>query len=318
MPKIAPSVIKNMRKLLKLSQTELAIKAKIDKQTVCRLESGKQTNANRTTVARLCEAFSNSLNADVTAVILSGDAPMPTRESPQPAREHKSQLNLRIDDAARNALDLVARRYKVRPSQIIEIAPLLFLSAAEASLQQRRDRIAALQAIVDDPLGAAGLLPHLNDQFGYSHIANEVISAEKNSIDKRDLFGEKIGADTQNSEALRPDYDEETQNPFSVFLNELAKKLANLGTFESWAPHSSPDYRVCHDEAALYVDGDLAAADAILRGEVLLSEMRKDPNLRKEEAAPQRAEWLRQHRKHEAGISDLMEFIEPVKEGSSP
>jgi hypothetical protein len=47
-------------------------------------------------------------------------------------------MNLSVDAACRNALNLVAHRYQVTRQQIVEAAPLLFFIIAEQCLKELR------------------------------------------------------------------------------------------------------------------------------------------------------------------------------------
>jgi len=89
----------------------------------------------------------------------------------------------------------------------------------------------------------------------------------------------------------KDDYDENTENPFTVFLSDLAKQLGDLAEFDEWSAAGSPNYTVCPDEAAKLVGGDEELAREILAGNVALHEMPK--KLKKREATKERAEWVR-------------------------
>ena len=284
MHQIDPVVLKKLRDARKWTQDDLARQSKINKQTISRLERGEQRRTRQRTVNSLCTVFK------IDAAVLAGKSPLPEQQHQAPFLGMKSQLNVRIDNAARNALALVALRYNIRASQIIELAPFLFLWAAEQSLRRRRDRLAELKRKLSEAEGLRGQFPHLSNRVGYFPSADNVIWAEEKSIEASDLFGRRIG-EADYDDTLSEDFMEETENPLTVFLRDIAEQLSAVAEFEDWSPFSSPNYRICPDEAAKLVGGDLERADEILRGLVALHEMPME--MRKADLTRERAEWVR-------------------------
>ena len=145
MKKIDQDILKRLRSAKGWSQEQLAENTKfqgfpkIDKQTISRLERGDREKTRGRTIEQLARALK------VEPDVLTGEAPFPELEvESEPIQ--KSQLNVRVSRAARNALHLVAQRYVgLEPSQIVELAPFLFCWAAEASLRQRRERLKQLE-----------------------------------------------------------------------------------------------------------------------------------------------------------------------------
>ena len=82
---------------------------------------------------------------------------------------------IRIATSPRNALTLVSRRYGIEPSQIVELAPFLFLWAAEASLRQRRERIAEVERAYEAARAAENALLVRGREF---HLLRRENSAE--------------------------------------------------------------------------------------------------------------------------------------------
>ena len=115
-------------------------------------------------------------------------------------------MKLRIGSAARNALTLVALRYKIKREHVIEIAPLLFFIAAEQSLRVRQEKITGMVASARALLALYDGIPHLPS---YWPVDEGVVSSEEESIKARDLFGKKVleGAPHLMSERHK-DYDE--------------------------------------------------------------------------------------------------------------
>ena len=82
---------------------------------------------------------------------------------------------------------------------------------------------------------------------------NEGIAAEENSIDKADLFGERLFSDT--SILMDDFFDPSTDNPFTSYLHELKAELDILGVVDVGSgnlifgsPLKFPDYNICRDE----------------------------------------------------------------------
>jgi hypothetical protein len=112
--------------------------------------------------------------------------------------------------------------------------------------------------------------------------SEEKFAAESNSIDSRGLFG--ISLDAEGFEA----YDQYAANPFAIFLNSLAEEIGADASFDGYGWRDYPFYRVCEQDAALLVGGDKELAEAILEGQVALSEMPKGIGRGEEQAL-----WVR-------------------------
>jgi hypothetical protein len=199
----------------------------------------------------------------------------------------KDQLNVRVSREARNALSLVTMRYRVQPSQVVELAPFLFSWAAEASLRHRRERLKQLE-------DAAETLQKLErDTFDISfvdieppdspHFLTEQIMRENRSIELEDLFGEFKQED--------PDFylDVNAIDPFTAFLWNLVADFPDI-SFEGWFPEGSPSYEVCPETAAQLFGGNRDVAAIILKGFVSLSEIPKE--IRRPEMVKERVEWV--------------------------
>jgi hypothetical protein len=196
-------------------------------------------------------------------------------------------MKLRIESAARNALTLVALRYRISRESIIEIAPLLFFIAAEQCLQQRRERIGELRASADALFDLQRGIRHLPPHWP---VDESVVSSEEQSIKARDLFGKKVLEDApQFMSELDVDFDEAEQNPFVTFLRDGLSKISNSPeTVESvrWTPGLWPSYEICTEEAANVVGNDAKAVHAIVCGAAALREIPKG-------SPEQRADWAR-------------------------
>lgn len=271
MARIEPSVLKRLRTAKNWSQQELAEKTerrgrpKIDKQTISRLERGERTTSRNRTIQQLADALG------VAPAVLTGNSPIPQMKQDEQATP-KTQFNVRIEAATRNALYLLAERYFVRPWQVIELAPFLFCWAAEASLRQRRERIKQVEQACKDAKNREREISYFPaPNLTYSE---EKIAAENDSINRQDLFG--IFLQDANLLDGHFSFDDWDENPFAVFLDGLASEFSEVTEFAGWSSLDSPEYRICPEEALRIAGGDSDAADAIHRGDVPLFEMPKE------------------------------------------
>jgi len=226
---ICPEALKTLRKQKGWSQIQLAEKSHCSKEQISRWERGQSLKLNSNSRERLTKVFGVSWE-ELT-------------RPPKPNDEYESkwfptvQLNVRVRPEARAALILACLRYKVRPADIIELAPLLFLITAEKSLAARQTKIDAIdeqwERAAEESTKAA---PHLAPAFFIPSDANEAIASEQESIRRREVFGPEESFDVD-------DYD-----PFVVHLKHLLKDLPD-GLIEDLSPRYSrgPDYRIAED-----------------------------------------------------------------------
>lgn len=308
MDNIKPSVLTELLKDNGLSLADLAKRARLNKQTIWRLTSGKVSKARDHTIEKIARV----LNVD--RKVLSGEMRAPKPSSDCEPTISKFQLNVRISTAARNSLNLVARRYGVEASQIVELAPLLFCWVAETSLRQRRDRISEVERACENVRNLELEIRHFPvPNFTCSE---EKIAAEHESIDRRDLFGAWF---YEEADLLDPAFrhDVGTENPFAMFLRNLVAGMGDIAKFEGWSGDGSPKYRVCPEEAAELIGGDKDRADEILRGEVALNEIPKE--LRSAKKAKERAEWIRDKAaEYRRRVTDNLAEIDRVLESREP
>jgi len=273
MPKIVPAVLRQLRTAKGWSQELLAERAKIDKQTICRLEQGGHAKTREHTIQQLARV----LNTD--PAVLTGKSAPPDPVDDDSLYFLMSKLNFRISTSTHNALYLVSERYNVTQQEIVELAPFLFCCVAEASLQQRRDRLKEAQRALEYARSAEGQLQHLpGSDFSSSE---ETFAKESESLRAHDLFGLLV------DECYRMD-----ENPFALFLDGLADASAGVATFQHYDCSGIPEYHVCPDEAALLADGDGDLVDKILDGCVPLNEMPKEIR-HGIEKHKERTEWVR-------------------------
>jgi transcriptional regulator with XRE-family HTH domain len=273
---IEPQRLKQVRKARGLTQEELARKAKLNKQTVYRLETavGSVRQANLEKLAR---------SLDVAPEVLTGEAQLPEMNLPAlSAEEAAYQLNVRVDAAVRNSFELVARQYRVSVAKVAQLAPLCFVMLAEASLRDRRRKLTeyeeALGRVGDLGAGFARL-PTLANPYEQE----QAVEAERESIAHNDLFAEDvtdpwIDADTADDE-----------NPFERFLKALAARTGEV-TVTAVGP-AETDYTVCRSTAMGLVGGDEEVADWLLSGEVPIHRIPKGLK-----SVNDRKDWMRENR----------------------
>lgn len=274
MPQIVPEVLKRLRLAKHLSLDALAERAKIDKQTIHRLEKGSNGNTRERTIQQLARALS------AEPAVLTG-AKLRDPQDDDGSYFLMSKLGFRVSTSTHNAMYLVTERYNVKYADIVELAPFLFCWAAEASLRQRRDQLRQVERAFENARKLQSEILHLNaPDFTES---DESIAAERESIESRDLFG------------LSSDYhfkpEDWRDNPFAAFLYSLSEAMGEDATFEGYSYMDYPQYRVCAKEAELFTDGDTKLAEHILEGHVALDDLPKE--FREIGKYKERAQWVR-------------------------
>jgi transcriptional regulator with XRE-family HTH domain len=286
---IIGSVLKTLRERKKLTQAALAEKVKLSKDTLSRLERGKQSGA----AFRTREALAKFLN--VPLEVLTGEKPLPpeaeaTADSLLDDRRY--QLNIRVDGVVRNAFSLVAAHYGIPVARIVDVAPLLFVLAAEKSLEQRRQRLDDVNEALDRADTVAAGFHHLPNSIAPGFYANDSIAAEQESIARADILARKIDDNDKlfwGERRHKNDYEPEQDNPFICSLREAATDLvkAKINVFS----RDDVDFRVCGADAMNLAGGDGKLAMGILDGWALVHEMPRD--LLAESATEARVDWLK-------------------------
>lgn len=266
--KIDPSRLREARGAM--TKKDLANKAGVSARQITRLECAKgQTNCHEVTLERLAKAL------DVATEALMPASPEPMRKTPggiQPVRlllSHDSVLKAQ----------LAARRYGMETREIYEIAPLLLTVLAEASLAQRREKLAAFEAQFKEAMSYAPA--HLG-QAKFSWTDHEqAVWQEKASIDARDLFGAKI-------EEMDTD---EADTPFVAFLNAMVPADTDAFAHEIGYLTGSLDCRsILEQDLASIVGEDHRARYALEASYVRLQDI--PPDLVETEQLSERQAWL--------------------------
>lgn len=109
-----------------------------------------------------------------------------TAEAPTPANVRATFVMKR---QSRDVLRMIAARYGVSQSEVMNNAPFLFLAVAEESLKKRRESLAALEAGVRDTLAKLKQVPdHLCPFFATNYI-EMFVDLETTSLERRQLHG---------------------------------------------------------------------------------------------------------------------------------
>jgi transcriptional regulator with XRE-family HTH domain len=299
MHQIKPDVLRKLREAQKMTLERLKDESGVPIGTINKIEKGKRSKVQHHTIQRLAHA----LKVNVEVLEGSSSADDSSLKKLNLSSLNKSELSVIIDDRCRNALQLVAWRYKISSEEILNLAPFLFFWAAEKSLKSRNE---ALDQIEDKFREINSIrnstLPHINVRIGQNMVSEEIISLETKSIEKRDLFGQIVEEESDDfAISIREDYDESEHNPFTGFLKAMANELPGRAEFEWMYSSGSPHYEICRDVALKLVGGDEEGAEALLSGRAPLHLLPK--NLFSKDKAQERAEWAKAEAQKHPGLN---------------
>ena len=302
--KINPDCLRSLRRKKRLSRPQLAERSEISTRTIQRLENEPERcqKTREDTLNRLAKAL------DVEPGVLTGDLPLPESDKAPVVNSKPVQIGAQIAPKARLAYDLVKRRYGVSATDIINMAPLFFALLAEGSLAWRREKLEeACEATEQlDEIGGfwCGSLGS-----GQTVMADG-ITAEEDSIDKADLFGEHLFDDTDAYLFLDDFFDPLTDNPFARYLRKLKDELnvygivdVDGGDLDGRSNFRFPGYDICRDELGRIANGSSNARWALETGYARISKIPEE--LMAEEAGEERAKWLEER---------LLDFIKDKKD----
>jgi transcriptional regulator with XRE-family HTH domain len=307
MNSIVPSQIERLRKEKNLTQMELAERVKVDQKTISRLEKGTHKKTIR---AATLEALAKALDTTVEQLVGAPTTKLAVDEKSWALIGLPTQLNVRIDNASRNAFALVCKRYQIQPYKLVSLAPFLFVCAAEQSLIRRRERLGELHKRQKDVEALHNDFEHLNALIWNNVRGEETFFQEEDSIKAHDIFG--LTLESGGLEDHLPyEYDEDEQNPFAIFLRDLSKQSNGMTEFFRVGPGLSvPRYKLNSEFLHYLIGDDEDAADEILSGHLALSSIPKDFT-----TTDDRLAWIKDHRtkrleKLAAEFSDLDEILD--------
>ena len=225
---INPQALTAARKQRGWSQQQLAEAIRCSKDTVSRWECGRASRVRSHLRERLPEALR------VTWEQLTKPADQPGNILDGPT------IKVSIGAHARTPLQLAALRYKVRPRDILELAPLLFVIIAERSLLERRHQLQEMCAVVEEVEKRLG---EYHVDLGEIYTAGSMsvgnlLWSEGDSLDKKDVFGRTIGHECRKD-----------VGPFVQFVRDLAKDLPEdtVVSIESVHGDTISRYRIADD-----------------------------------------------------------------------
>ena len=293
--------LKELRLRSGLNQARLAKRSGISKDTISRIERGELPGNRRHTLVGLAEAF------NVDPGVLTGELPLPPDTQSVRARKPAS---VKVASDTLNALYLVSRRYKVPMDRVVELAPLLFVLAAEGSLESRRTNLERLKAAYH-ALGSD--FPHLNAALLNEHDSAELFEAEAGSIAENDIFAKAVPPSINGAQY----FPFQRQNPFSFYLQEQCSRYSEDLINYAEVDQESATYWVCEADALKIAAGDEDAQEWIIRSEFLLSKMPK--HLWAEDALNERLAWMREAATTRAELhADFVEILDIENEGGQP
>lgn len=291
---IDPTRLKRLRQWKGLSQQQVARRAKLTKGSLYRLESGKQPGIRERTREGLAKALG------VEPGVLTGELPLPEPETggvPKP-EPPGSPMTFRVDDAVHNAFWLASRSYGLSMTRIVELAPFLFVCAAEASLERRRAKLRELRKLLHGDGAVLFDFPHLPFNIAPDFYARDAIEAEKRSIAAHKILADDLPVEIfpeyrheEDEGAEDRHFDSCFDNPFMRFLlgfQPADKDLASISAFDD----SSVLSVVRRDVALELCCGDSDLADEVVWGHVPLYKM--PSALLESDAAEDRIAWLRE------------------------
>jgi hypothetical protein len=234
---------------------------------------------------RVAEALAKALGVSIEDLSRA-----PSEEEDLEASLRKSgyrPLRTMVDAETALAFKMVQHIYGIPIRSQIEMAPLFAALLAEGSLAWRRKRVEAIEEAADRLMSLGG--GHFS--FAYSaYRAEDGAAAERDSIARRDLFGEHVGDD-----AFDFGFDPSKNNPFADFLENFSKEVgAESVTFDKdfgWKTSEGlPNYRIGADIISRQTGDDPDAEYALLHGHVQLKDLPEE--LLGDDKEAERVAWM--------------------------
>jgi transcriptional regulator with XRE-family HTH domain len=227
--RINPKSLKYYRKRCGFeTQQALADKLSCTKDQVSRWETGSTAWPKPHLLNKICKAL------NITAAQLQNPPPEDTSAT-NIDDIGTVQLNARVTAGTRTSIQVVSRMFGIRPADLVEMAPLLFLLSAHDSLAERRAAISHFEQKLEEAQDeGAHQMPHLLPRLGEIESIREAIASEKQWIAEEDLFTFNDTVD-EFSPDLR---DREDRNPYA---NHIKRRLQELP--DAWFDKESVAYR---------------------------------------------------------------------------
>ncbi len=257
---INPDALKTYRKKAGYqTQRQLAEKIGCQVDQVSRWETGRTKKPRSYLLKRLTDALGASWE-DLTR-------PPEKADNEESRNLSTTQLNVRVRNSTRTALELMSVIYGVSWAEIIELSPILFFISAQKSLDARKEALGDAFERSDNIEGA----PHLAEAFSV-FLDERAIRREEASIENREVFA--YGG-----------YGVEGLSPYANYLKDLIKDLPEkerswISKIES-AYSVVPDYWFAKDLLREFsgISGEIEESDDLLRlidnGDIDLKELRR-------------------------------------------
>lgn len=198
---INPQTLKAARKRHGLSQQQLAEAIGCTKDTVSRWERGASSMAR----SHLRKPLSDVLR------VKWEELTKPTDQTSDASTSRNPTVRVSIAEHARASCQLVAARYEVQPQEVLDIAPLLFVIAAERSLLEREQRLKELRGAIAHAEGE--LSEHFQHLGAYVAVRDangeDPLWDEEGALANRDVFGNQS----------------HSEGPFVYFVRSLTNGL---------------------------------------------------------------------------------------------
>lgn len=258
-------------------KTKVAKLAGVQRNTLDRLMRGEAVRPGN------LEKIATALETTPEALRLRKERAKDERPRSAAARQH---LQVLVQPTFSNNLDLVALRYGMSATTILQAAPLLFAIMAEESLRERKKRVdearVSVTALMSDNLQSR--LPSI--RYG-AFRAERALDAESVSIRSRNLDGD-VNLDDEVGEE---------RSPFADFLSD---KLIELGCSDDIVSTETTsgfvdEQRLFEEEFDAIIKGDkrarLALSEGFARiGDIPSSLKRVDGEA--DERKAERCKWL--------------------------
>jgi transcriptional regulator with XRE-family HTH domain len=276
---LSPKNLKALRDRKNWSQEELAKRSGLTARSISQWEI---SGASQIPVQQ--KSFSGLVRAlGERAEVLSGDASLPSESKP-----HKIQMKLHPQ--TRLNLDLLSKRYGVTIDDVVNVAPLLFVKAAEAALTRQAQELKKDENTQE----SEGYLEHTlglrdhNDEHDGFH-PGEYFEVRDAAINNRDIF-------EAEADYYYEDYFERP-NPFANYLQEecvqhrIGQILKHPHTvFSYFSDYRIPQYLICSDELEQITCGSWIARMALVYGVTTVPEIPED--LWEPQNSGKRVAWL--------------------------
>ncbi len=215
---ISPSRLKTLREQNKLTVTALhkrlvKFKKPVSTKTISKIEADK----NEKRVVRQYILTNLSAGLKVNPKVLSGEEPLPAKHAPS------DRVELQIDAQTRLNYDLIERRYDVSIEDIVNIAPVLFIKAAQESLAKQKrtleEEVLKATSKVGKMIGEPEPRSLDTVEQGIIDVVDDedcCFSSRMEAIRNNDLFDASVPY--EESGGYNPFYE---RSPFAYYIQEL-------------------------------------------------------------------------------------------------